>query len=132
MAHGMRTLALLGLVAAVLAAGCGGGSQGTARVYEASTVRAYLESKGVTVLESDPAFVVGDTLGGTFQVGVGDNYADVAFGANESKAAETEKLARSMLESFGAEGDARYHGNVAYWALDESNDPVDAVEQCLQ
>jgi hypothetical protein len=137
---GFRVLAQVALAAGVLslAAGCGGGGSssgggGSDQTYVASAVRACLEQAGVTVLDSDPAYVVGDTSGGTFQVGVGDSYADVAFASSEASAADTEEKAQGMLDALGAKGDdlAFHRGNVAYWQLDESNAPIKALERCL-
>ncbi len=78
-------------------------------------MRSCLEQPGITVLDSDPTYVVRDTSGGTFQVGVGDSYADVAFAASEVSAADTEEKAQGMLDALGAKGDLAFHrGNVAY------------------
>ena len=113
-------------------AGCGNSSETSSRVWGAAEVRSCLEQSGASVSDNDPAYALGDTSAGTFQVGVDGDYADVALAASEKNAAETEKLAREYLETFGANGSgAHHHGNVAYWQLDETDAPIRAIEACL-
>jgi ADP-ribosylglycohydrolase len=130
--RGVRLLSLVGLLS-VFAAGCGGGgSSSVAQLYNAGVVADCLHSDGATVLQINPAQIVGDHSGGAFRVGVGAKYADVAFAATQSKATMTAKLARSMLEKRGSGGAVRHSGNVAYWALSRSSDALNAIRRCLR
>jgi hypothetical protein len=130
-ALGLKALALVGALA-VVAAGCGSSSSNVSgHLFDARTLASCLESHGAAVLQSDPAFVIGDHPGGAFQVGVGSAYADVAVAATDARAARTAKLARAMLKKRGSGGRARHRGNVAYWTQGRSNVPLDAVGRCL-
>jgi hypothetical protein len=129
-------IALAGFSLLLAAAGCGHGDtapHGNSDVYTALAIRSCLESSGVTVLANDPDYVDGDASGGTFHVEVDGDYATVAVGASETNAAETARLAHAALDPSGSTGDlARHRGNVAYWQLDESDAPMQAVDACLE
>ncbi len=131
----VRPVPLVAAIATLALAGCGSSSSASSdhrSVWTATAVQLCLEQAGASVNNNDPTFVVGDSSAGTFQVGIDGSYADVAFAADESGAEETEELASGMLESFGVDGDGSHHrGNVAYWQLDESDAPIQAIEACL-
>ena len=126
---------LLGLTL-VAATGCGGGGsadESGGGVYSAAAVRSCLVAAAADVLENNPDYVDGDASSGTFHIAVDDDYATVAFAANEMNAVETARRAQLELGSAGDAGELVHHrGNVAYWQLDESDAPVRVVETCLE
>jgi hypothetical protein len=119
------------LVIVTAACGSAGDSSPTA-LYVPQAVAACLESHGAAVLQINPQDLAGDTSGGAFRVEVGGHSADVAFAATDAKAGKTAKLARSIAKKRRSGGRVRHRGNVAYWALDKSMDPLNEVGKCLK
>ena len=119
--------ALVVIAPLVLAStGCGGGSSAEAnRTHDPAALRSCLEQVGASVADNDPAYL-GDPTQDTFQVGLGGGYADVVVGADND---EAKRLAEG---GFASLSDPIIDGNVAYWKLDETDDPVDAISNCLE
>jgi hypothetical protein len=130
---GFSLLLALTLLAAPGCGGRGSADESGGGVFSAAAVRSCLVAAAADVLENNPDYVDGDASSGTFHVAVDDNYATVAFAANETNAVETARRAQQELESGGDAGELVHHrGNVAYWQLDESDAPVRVVETCLE
>ncbi len=129
----MLRIGLASFVLLLATIGCGGDtSRAVGGRYDAKLLRFCLTEAGAGVFDTNRAYVVGDTSGGTFQVEADGHFATVAIAANEAGAAKTERLAQADFESYGGSGDVAHHrDNVAYWQLDESDAPVKAVEACL-
>jgi ABC-type glycerol-3-phosphate transport system substrate-binding protein len=126
----VRRVALVGVVAALIAAGCGGQS-----TYSADKSRACLKSANAQV--GGPLdFVATTATGGAFVAKLSDNWVTVAFGAKEPDAADIaiayQRFASQNVRANIGDVLERYRNAVLLWHEHPNNADLALIIGCLK
>ena len=126
----MGRLALLGLVIAVVAAGCGGQSD-----YTLTKTRACLASEDVKITSARD-FVATTATGGAFHVNLSDNGVTLAFGEKDSDAVDIayayQRFAFPNVRGNILDVLERYRNVVLLWREHPQSSDLALVTGCLR
>ena len=126
----MGRLGLIGLVIAVLAAGCGGQSD-----YSLAKTRSCLASEDVKISTARD-FVATTATGGAFRAKLSDNHVTLAFGEKDSDAVDIayayQRFAFPNVRSTILDVLQRYRNVVLLWQKHPENADLALITGCLR